>query len=578
MAQSTCDKPVSGMGVSSVGWKRWPRAFATPTGLAWLGFVLSLVFLFCRLGFCNPRDLNNIWLSSDTLYPVNVFTDTVIDGYSLSGWKFSIAPCWFPDLFLAGLFLALTQNVILATLFAGFIQIALIVGAFVLIRRAVRMAHPITQDVFLLAAGMGITLFVANRPNLYYPALYQFFIPQSHVGSLCVVLYGLGLALLCVRRVYEFGAVPKRLMIIYAVVCTLGGMSNLLFIVQMLAPLTVSLGLAIMFSVLPIRTSFVSLGLGWSAAATGAVLNRVLFDTTSLSKQSAINYESVMVSLDIFVRGYVAKLLARDHLHILAVMWMLVGAFYVLHILRIATKDSTRVLSLSQRMTVIFFLSCPLSAIFSAGAIILGGSNGLAVLKNYDWSMHYLHPVFLLPLFGLPLVISWSSILQQPKLARTVAIVVGLFALLVPSYYLVGLTPPPQSIRTYVPPFVKFLDDLAAREGLRYGVGGYWQARPVTLLSRTGVRVYSVDNSLRPFLWANNREWYSKALKNRAIKPTIDFVILDDQIAHMTREQAVQVMGEPTREARFENTRVLIFRNAATALKESESELNLVKE
>ena len=113
-----------------------------------------------------------------------------------------------------------------------------------------------------------------------------------------------------------------------------------------------------------------------------------------------------------------------------------------------------------------------------------------------------------------------------------------------------------------MPPFVRFIDDLATREGLQYGVGGYWQARPATLLSRTGIRVYAVDNALRPLLWANNSEWYSKALKNRVIKPRIDFVILDDQIAHMTREQAVQVMGEPTREERFENTRVLIYRNA----------------
>ena len=158
-----------------------------------------------------------------------------------------------------------------------------------------------------LAAGVGITLFVANRPDLYYPSLYQFFIPQTHVGSLCVVLYGLALALLCVRRVYESGAVPKPLLLIYAALCALGGMSNLLFMVQMLAPLTASLGLAIVFTILPMRTSFVPIGLGWSAAAIGAILNRVLFDTTSLSKQSAINYESVMVSLDIFARGYVAK-------------------------------------------------------------------------------------------------------------------------------------------------------------------------------------------------------------------------------------------------------------------------------
>ena len=71
----------------------------------------------------------------------------------------------------------------------------------------------------------------------------------------------------------------------------------------------------------------------------------------------------------------------------------------------------------------------------------------------------------------------------------------------------------------------------------------------------------------RPLLWANNSEWYSKALKNRVIKPRIDFVILDDQIAHMTREQAVQVMGEPTSEAHFENTRVLVIEMQLYGLK-----------
>ena len=65
-----------------------------------------------------------------------------------------------------------------------------------------------------------------------------------------------------------------------------------------------------------------------------------------------------MVSLDIFARGYVAKLLARDHLHILAAIWVLVGAFYVLHIFALPMKESAKSLFLSQRMTVIFFLFC----------------------------------------------------------------------------------------------------------------------------------------------------------------------------------------------------------------------------
>jgi hypothetical protein len=505
-----------------------------------------------------------MWLSSDTLYPVNVFTDTFIDGYSLSGWQFSIAPCWFPDLVLVGLFLGLTQNVILATLLAGFIQIALIVGAFVLVRKAVRTTKPVAQDVLLLAAGVAITIFVAIRPGVYYPGLYQFFLPQTHVGSLCVVLYGLGLALLCVRRTYEAKAISWGLILLYAVVCILGGMSNLLFMVQMLAPLTVSLGFSIVFNLLPLRVSFLPLGIGWSAAAMGAVLNRVLFNTTAVGAQSAINYERVMTSLDVFMRGFVAKVLACDGLHMVAIVWAIVCILYVTSVLRIAVKDSVRQLSLSQRMTMLFFLSCFVSAICSAGAIVLGGSNGLSEFKDYTWSMHYLHPAFLVPLFGLPLALSWSGLLEHRSLARSVPIFVGLCAFVVPAYCIARTPVPARPIQAYVPPLVRFIDDLAAREGLRCGFGGYWQTRLVTLLSKTGVRAYPVDGSLRPLLWVSNRQWYSQRFNDRRKQPTVDFVILDDPLWKISRERVVQVLGEPKREVRFENTRILIYVKGST--------------
>ena len=143
--------------------------------------------------------------------------------------------------------------------------------------------------------------------------------------------------------------------LLYAVVCILGGMSNLLFMVQMLAPLTVSLGFSIVFNLLPLRVSFLPLGIGWSAAAMGAVLNRVLFNTTAVGAQSAINYERVMISLDVFMRGFVAKVLAPDGLHMVAIVWAIVCILYVASVLRIAVKDSVRQLSLSQRMTMLFF-------------------------------------------------------------------------------------------------------------------------------------------------------------------------------------------------------------------------------
>jgi hypothetical protein len=103
------------------------------------------------------------------------------------------------------------------------------------------------------------------------------------------------------------------------------------------------------------------------------------------------------------------------------------------------------------------------------------------------------------------------------------------------------------------------MDELAAREQLRYGFAGYWQARPITLLSRTGLRVYAVDGSMKPLLWVSNVQWYDQLRRKDGKGYQVDFVILDDPLWKLSRESAVSVFGEPRREDRFEGARVLIY-------------------
>ena len=151
--------------------------------------------------------------------------------------------------------------------------------------------------------------------------------------------------------------------------------------------------------------------------------------------------------------------------------------------------------------------------------------------------MHYLHPAFLVPLFGLPLALSWSGLLEHRSLARSVPIFVGLCAFVVPAYCIARTPIPARPIQAYVPPLVSFIDDLAAREGPRTVSAGTGRQRLVTLLSKTGVRAYPVDGSLRPLLWVSNRQWYSQQLKDRKKQPTVDFVILDDPPWKISREE-----------------------------------------
>lgn len=526
---------------------------------AWLGLMLSMACLFFQLGAADPASLN-VWISSDTLYPVNVATDVLGDGFSLSGWRFSIAPCWFPDVFLSGLFWIVTRNPIGATLLAGFVQLVLIVAAFFWIREAVGLGNPSLQNVFLLAVSVTLTLFVAAHTGLTYPDFYRFFLPQSHVGSLTMSLAALALGLLCIRRASQRARGSPAIMILYVAVCLLAGMSNLLFVTQMLLPFTAAIGFTVLFNILTLRNCWQPLLAGWPAAGAGIVLNRVLFHTTAVSAQAQISRDAALTALDVFARGAVDRLFALQTLHVIAVAWILVCLAIVAATLRALTGQHPERVDLRRRMLCLFCAWSLLSALCSTVAIIAGGSNGLTLFKDYNWTTHYLQSVFFIPLFGLPMLLSWFiHRISSPAVSQSLAFSVGLVVLIVSCVRLASTPRPQKEIVNYRPPLVQFLDNQAPQNGLKYGLGGYWQSRITTLLSSKGLRVYAVDGSLNPFLWVNNVEWYTQEPGDRRKKPPVDFVILDDPAFKLSRESAVRILGEPAKEMRFQDTRILIY-------------------
>jgi hypothetical protein len=519
--------------------------FTHPELIGWSCLVLALLFLFIRLGLSDDITLS-IWINSDTLYPVNVFTDVLQDGYSLSGWKFSIAPCWFPDLMGVGFFWFVTRNIIMSTLLGGFVQIGLIVGAFHIIGKAVGTRNIHTQDAFLLASGALITIYVALTPGA---RLYMFFLPQTHVGSMVCVLYGWGMALWFLHQELAGAKVSAWLMTAYGILCLLAGMSNLLFFAHMLVPVTATVAFLIFFGIMTIRQCWKPLTSGWVAAAIGALLNRILFRVTDVSAQSEVSQDRVLTSLDVFMRGFVAQVHSGEIIHLSAIVWSGVCVAYIAWLLRRVVIGGRSSLSRSQISLLTFFLISVISAICSVAAIVLGGSNGLSVFKDYGWSTHYLHQVFFLPLFGFPAVLAWAlSYLRSDRVGRIVswAIITGVLALvlarLAPSQW------PTTPIYAYRPPLVRFMDEVAPAKKLRYGYAGYWQARLITLLSRSGVRSYAVNGDMTPFLWVSNEEWYRQLQKDGGAPPKVDFVILDDPAFKLTREVAVQKFGAPLSE------------------------------
>jgi hypothetical protein len=213
-----------------------------------------------------------------------------------------------------------------------------------------------------------------------------------------------------------------------------------------------------------------------------------------------------------------------------------------------------------QIIRAVFLAACLFSGVLSATSIIVGGSNGLIELKDYVWSMHYLHQIFLFPIFALPMTLWW--VIEKKVSARILRVAVWgvvTLAFIFPAVQFARMPAPRTPIYAYRPPVVRYLDQTATTTRLHYGLAGYWQARLITLLSKSGLRAYAVDSDLRPFLWVNNEQWYRRSLEDPKRPPQYDFVVLDDPLWKISRETVVHVFGEPIRELRQDVTRVLIY-------------------
>jgi hypothetical protein len=531
--------------------------FTHPEFIAWSCLGLALLFLCIRLGLSDDATLD-MWFDSDHLYPVNLFTDILQDGYSFSGWKFTIAPYWIPDLMDVGIFWLLTRNAVMSTLLGGFVQIVLIIVAFRIIGKAVGTRNIHTQDAFLLAGATLITLYVALQPAVSFPRLYWLFLPSSHSGSMVCVLYGWGISLWFLRQELAGAKVSTWLMTAYGILCLLAGMSDILFFVQMLVPMTAAVAILIFFRIMTIRQCWKPLALGWVAAAIGALLNRFLLNVTPVSVQSEISQDRVLMALDVFMRGFVATSGGKSH--IIAIVWIGVCVAYIAWQLRLVVIGGRSSFSQSQIILLTFFLVSLISAVCSIAAIVLGGSDSLAVFKDYGLSTRYLYQVFFLPLFGFPAVLAWAlNYLRSDRISRIVSWAVTTAALALVLGLLATSQWPATPIYAYRPPLVRFMDEIAPAKRLRYGYAGYWQARQITLLSRSGVRAYAVDANMNPFLWVSNEEWYKQLQPDGGAPPKVDFVILDDPKWKLSREAAVQKFGEPLLELQTQGTRILIY-------------------
>ncbi|MBK7864763.1 MAG: hypothetical protein IPJ65_40410 [Archangiaceae bacterium] len=413
--------------------------------LAWALLLASLGVVFIAMASGSPPP--DLLFQADALYLPSLYRDVVLHGGRWVDWKLPPAPYFFPDLALAFGWNTVLRDFRLAIVAQAVSQVALLaLGAQWVVREARGPVAAQAAAVLVPAA-----LLLAFALGLFPLGIYLL-VSAHHLGAAVATV----LALAATLRLLRDGA--RATAALLALLSGAAAASDALFLLYFAAPMGVAL-LALNPS--PHRR------LGAAAAVVaplvGWALPPLLYLRFRVPPPWSLHLDAAPATLER--------------------LWQTAG------LLLVANLGLALTLRRRGRLELAFTLAMMAFTVLA-----------LAVTGAYEdaWSVRYLAG----PLFVPPLV----ACLGVPERARWAAPVAVAAALGVAVARLHG--PFERPVTRWSSPLVDCLDRLAPERRLSRGLADYWRAKPLSLMSRTGLEVVQVEPSGAPLHWINSRAWY----------------------------------------------------------------------
>lgn len=460
---------------------RWLHAGAW----ALLGVALAHVFFRFSDGTLEPIGLFN----SDELYLPALYHDLFELGGRWRGWRLTPAPYFFPDMPLYFALQALSGSVVYATLLFAVVQVVLLVLAtqFLVRTAAPPGAAALGQVVVVCVVA---ALLVAYGTGTFSPM--QFTVLNAiHFSVVLMSLAALALALRTFRG--ESRLAPWLL----GVLCFLASGSDSLFVVVFTVPAGLCLVLlAVAQRPVPWRRLGVTLGVLGVSTLLGFRAARWLTLKRSGSGYTRLRADAALESLRVLQEVMAEQARLSPGLAALWVVMVLATVAVLVARCRQWTSPA------SPRWGVY--------AVGLFGVLELGTNTGAVVLTGLfgdSTCIRYLPLPVLFPFLGLAFAAglvpreTWQRVLGAAALG-VVAVAWGV------SFARNPWRTEGPLVSDYYPPLVACLDAHRERHGLAWGVGDYWNAKFVSLFSRTGLWVNQVVHEGRTHPWINNVDWY----------------------------------------------------------------------
>lgn len=517
-----------------------------------------------------------VCFNSDTLTCASFYEDVVHNACPVRNYIFPTTTVMFPDCFLYFITREITGAVAPAMVSSMCAMFLLqLLGCYLLIRVLAPAADRWHLTMVLL--GMGSLLILANAKSGLDNGFFRLpIIVTYHGGSLISLILGLALLIYLLQSpVWER---QHRLALLALFLnTTLAVGSDRLIIPQLVAPASATFILMRMIvggssHGVPTRRVTLLIAVLLSGMFTGQWLLRILQPPW----QDANNHYPYSLGyawegLRLLIDKWKEYLLGGNWLHWLVALSFTGCAIHLGYVgVRRLRSRGPLDLSLTQRgllfASAYYVAAC---TVMTATVCYVGLLYNPPHYTDFDWrgAARYFLPIFFLPFY---LVGIWLIPLRRAGWNRvSSAAIVGVLGFAAITLQSSSQIPRAndQAVWNYYPEFVEQLDAYAEEFDLDYGLAGYWEAKPITLFSRRGVKAHQViaspvaNSRMIAFPWLCNSRNYFETVPGRDGPPRYQFMLVNELLTVPTasRREMIANFGEPAAEGSCGPFQLLVY-------------------
>lgn len=495
---------------------------------AWALLGVALVDLFFRYSE-GTLDANELF-NADSLYLPTLYRDLFEEGGRWAGWRLTPAPYFFPDMGLYFLLDALSGPFLHAILAFAVVQQILLVLAVGYLMRTVAPGEGVAVGQVLAMAAVS-ALLLAHAAGSLQPMVYAL-LSAFHFSVVLLSLVALALAL----RTFRGGSRAAAWLL--GAVCVLASASDSLFVVAFTVP--AGLCLLLLTGALrprPWRRLGVALGVMAGATLVGFQVARRFTVKRASAGFTRLRLDMALESFGSLREAVGEQLRAAP----------LLGALW----LGLVLTAVAVVVARRRRWTTLDSPWWGLYAVCLYAVLAVGANVSAVVLTGLPFSFRYTLVPLLLPFLLVAFAgarvphARWRRWLSLGALGLA-AVAWGTFIARHP-WRLQG-----PLLSSHSPPLVECLDRHQASHGLAWGVSDYWNAKLVSMFSRTGLRVNQLAAEGHGYHWINNSDWY---LDRRGPRSDYNFVITSG----LDMESFQRRYGPPRDTFRCEGVEILVY-------------------